>query len=131
MGRAKVHKLHDSEFRVEGDPVESQYHAICSVYQNAKINPKTTTWVDSEVTCGNCRKAILGVAYVDESVWWAHVDGQRSEGCTGPCDDLDFEKPVCRVCYACRACAGLHPYKQNRPGAPKPTKSGKCPGCKI
>ena len=59
MGKPRVHALHDTGFRVAGDPVNSQYHALCGVPFTLHLNPDTTTWLHHLVTCKSCQKAIV------------------------------------------------------------------------
>jgi hypothetical protein len=128
--KPKVHMLKDTGFRVKGDPVACQYHAICSVYQTAYINPDTTTWRYSDVTCGNCRKKLVGKARVNEPAWKAWLERKAGE-CAADCSARTVRGPICETCLCCQGCAGAYDYKPVTPGAPPPTKGGKCPGCKL
>lgn len=80
----KIHMLHDVGFRVKGDPIESQHHALCKAYQTAHINPKTTTWDKTKVTCRHCRKRIVGVAKCSDLTWETWLDANTPNRTGGP-----------------------------------------------
>lgn len=73
-GKPKIHLLHDVGFRVKGDPIQCQWHSICPTLQTAQINPETTTWDRRKVTCGNCKRRILGLNCVKAQTWSNYVE---------------------------------------------------------
>jgi hypothetical protein len=65
-GSPKVHFLYDAY---------GEHKPFCG----PRGNGGATTWDRREVTCGNCRKSLLGVARVLPSQWRSYIAGLNEE----------------------------------------------------